>query len=619
MEGSKEQPEPKHKDPDENQILDPYGELHKAQEKLIFGPTTSLSRTPPGTSIQTSATPPGSNSHGSATPPLKEQPDTVPPRENAVTPLAPIFANCSKRKEISPLSNCNDKRTKLELINLSKLKQELAKLNEIIAGAKKTKTEIKSSVNKLVVLSELVEVDIQSQFEPVKHESTAHHAAETAEIGTQTPQSIDMEFTADTILAQLGDPEKHSELISKDWPPSAFKRTKLKRGGFFTSRAGTTRVIIAVKGQLEKNETICRLANTFPMLKRIKESALAAGKIATIRCGEEFYIDGENNGDDSQNIIIGATDSLNHENVLSLLAKVVDEMEKGNTVNATVQFPHDLDVHRARKMLEIALHARNINADLVTSKQQRAAYQQKTGQTAARRPSQRQQSLTFRPISSEVTLADIVKGIQENANPQKSGVEIKAIRETARGGIQVRYREESNNPVFYEKMRSALAATATCHQKTSAVIISNIELGADETTVVKALADTLGVSEGQFVAGKMTNRRSLVVSMPDEIRSRAVQLRRVAIILTMASIREKIDPDYCNNCQNFGHSTRSCKSEQTVDKRCMNCGECGHLSTTCENEMSCFSCKVKGHRGNSMACPAFRALVHEKRNNNKNV
>lgn len=183
----------------------------------------------------------------------------------------------------------------------------------------------------------------------------------------------------------------------------------------------------------------------------------------------------------------------------------------------------------------------------------------------------------------------------------------------------MQYREESNNHGFFEKMRRALAATATCHQKTGAVIISNIELGASEATVVKALADALGVNESHFVAGTMTARGTLVVTMPDEFKARAVQLRRVALTMTMATIREKVDPAYCDKCQNFGHSLRSCKAEQALEKRCMNCGKFGHLRSTCTNETECFVCNAKGHRANSMACPAFRALVHEMRNRPNNA
>lgn len=95
------------------------------------------------------------------------------------------------------------------------------------------------------------------------------------------------------------------------------------------------------------------------MLKKINESALGAGKIATIRCGEEICRDGNNDEDESQTIIVGAAESLSSEHIIAILKRIVDEVVKGDTLNITVQFPSELEILGARKMVEIALHATN--------------------------------------------------------------------------------------------------------------------------------------------------------------------------------------------------------------------------------------------------------------------
>lgn len=290
MKGSEEQPEPKHKDPDENQLLDPYSELHKTQEKIIFSPMSSLQRTPPGQDPHAIATPPRPNSQCFTRP------------EPSATPFAPIFTSSTKRKEVSPLTSSTDKRTKLELASITKLKLELSKLSGLVAGMK-AKNCIKSSVIKLSALSDLVEKDIENQLEPAQLEAAllslqpnvdidSRHIV-TREMSTQTPPSIPNEFAGEEIRDLFSDPDKHGELLEREWPKAAFLRTTMTRGGLFKMLPGTARAVLATASTLKSNEFLCRLGLSHPILKSLDENSLPPGKTATIKCGVEMTIDGQ--------------------------------------------------------------------------------------------------------------------------------------------------------------------------------------------------------------------------------------------------------------------------------------------------------------------------------------
>lgn len=133
---------------------------------------------------------------------------------------------------------------------------------------------------------------------------------------------------------------------------------------------------------------------------------------------------------------------------------------------------------------------------------------------------------------------------------------------------------------------------------------------------MNSLAEALDVPPNRLEAGKISTSfrgRSLVVTMSCDLVERALQLKHIQQCWTKAYIREKIDPDFCDYCQAFGHLTRNCKTRIQQPRRCHNCGKVGHLKSSCTKPAACFSCNVEGHRGNSMACPVYRAQVVTKR------
>lgn len=90
--------------------------------------------------------------------------------------------------------------------------------------------------------------------------------------------------------------------------------------------------------------------------------------------------------------------------------------------------------------------------------------------------------------------------------------------------------------------------------------------------------------------------------------------KRITIGWYQCRIRERVEPDFCQRCQHFGHDSRNCRVQTAVARRCLRCGSNKHLARDCEEkEEFCLSCNASGHRANSMKRPVYRELVEKKR------
>lgn len=148
----------------------------------------------------------------------------------------------------------------------------------------------------------------------------------------------------------------------------------------FTPRPETARIIIALHGRIGDSDIINRLGQTIPMVKKITDLTLPAGKTATVRRGGEIIIDGQANDDDQQVIAVCAVEmeSLRPDHISCAIRASVDALEMANVKKICLNFPPDLEVETARKLVEIVLNSSQIKAEIVAPRNQRIAYQHKT-------------------------------------------------------------------------------------------------------------------------------------------------------------------------------------------------------------------------------------------------
>lgn len=552
-----------------------------------------------------------------------------PQKKAETTPkFAPVFLH---KRRGSPLNKCastGDLREDLESSKrprgecnrteyTNKLEQEILHLLKEISPT--TKLEIKQSSQKIKVLFDLLRNCPEEQ--PPLKETKLSLATETREISTQTPSSISEESLAADIRSMFKFPDQLPTLMETDWPKATYECTRIGKGGIFKARPDAARVVVIKAGEIEKSDMFSRLCQIHPVLSRLNSENMQGGNTAVVSSEDAVEIEGRTSSDKAQSLIIACLDGEEHESAVALMKKVGNKLMELGSSKASVAYPKDMKFSTCRKWCEVGFNNTGIAVEVVASKLQREAHRTKDVKGAKRNEAQltnRSSTLTLRSKDTSKSFAEIVKTMQDQIDPTSEGVNISTIKET-KSGVLVRFREKSHGAArtFIDKVKQVTGPEISCIQGTGAIIVQDVEVGATAEDVKEALAEALGLNVLNFTAGEVrTNARGsgcVTIGLPLEHVGRAVQLKSIGLQWTRAKIREKVQPDFCSNCQNYGH--KQC-SEPRALRRCINCGETDHLRAACEKkECFCVFCDTKGHRENSMACPKYRALVEIKRKN----
>lgn len=549
------------------------------------------------------------------------------PKNNAPK-LAPVFLNKRRGSPLSKCVSCGDLREDLESSKrprgegtrsdyTDQLEQEILHLLKEISPT--TKLEIKQSSQKIKVLFDLMRNCPEEKWS--QQEPEVGQATETREICTQTPSSIPDESVAADIRELFKFPDQLQVLMETDWPKATYECTRIGKGGIFKAHPNVDRVVVLRNGAIDKSEMFKRLCQIHPVISKLTNENLKGGQIAVVSSADAVEIEGETSNDKAQSLIFACLDNEEHGSAIALMKKVVIKLQELHSSKACVAFPKDMNFSTCRKWCEVGFTNTGIKVEVVASKLQREAHhikEVKGLKAKGDRPTNMSSTLTIRSKDSNKSFAEIVKTMQDKIDPNSEGVNISTIKET-KTGVLVRFREKSHGAArtFVDKVKQVTGPDISCTQGTGAIIVQDVEVGATADDVKEALAEALGLNVINFTAGEVRlNARGsgcVTIGLPSEHVERAVRLKSIGLKWTRAKIKEKIQPDFCVNCQRYGH--RHC-SEPRALRRCTNCGETDHLRAACDKkECFCFFCDTEGHRENSMACPKYRALVEVKRKN----
>lgn len=544
-----------------------------------------------------------------ATPAAAKDPHYTEPAGNKrkASPLGPSILERSS--SLTELRGANGKRPRPEEEPFARLTKEVARLESLVKAHPTTKKEIKDGIGNLRLLV-MIAKNEWTRPEAPKPELPETSNPVTCDGESQTPREISTVHVADFINRSKQDADKREEILKLNWPKDAFEFTRVVKGGLMKTNADTVRVIVCKPSEVATNSALLKLGQALPALAGLSDANLPPGKVATVRCGGAVEIDGVTRIDNTQCIVVVNPPSLEESTLTEFLGTVSDEARKVKPAKIFLSFPDEVDCTRGRMMAEISLKSLALPVDIVAGKLQRT-HSRKPSRNAE--PSPRTSSFKIVP-SDKKTLADIVRGLKTEINPEAMGVKIHRMEETKNGDLHIVYKESSaSKNTFMNKVQSAVSGKAKVETRTSSIIISGLEAGVDEDYVIQSLATALAVPKDHMRPGKISSNfrgSSLIVSMPQEMALRAIELGTLQQSWTRARIREKVDPDFCGTCQSYGH--RHCNKAQ-VEKRCFNCGTTGHTRAECKNPTACHVCMVEGHRSNGMACPSFRRMVYDKR------
>lgn len=222
------------------------------------------------------------------------------------------------------------------------------------------------------------------------------------------------------------------------------------------------------------------------------------------------------------------------------------------------------------------------------------------------------------------TYADLLKEIKAKVNPGETGVDIKSIKQTKRGGVLLEMSSKTkDSAAFAAAIKTATVNIGTVKTLTPLTTIEILDLDgvSTETDVRDALMRdlTMNLEIKRVNLTKVTPRgqRAAFCEMDETSATKALDKARIKIGWVNCRIRPVVKVTRCFKCLGYGHQTRNCPGPDRSGC-CYKCGGEKHKSAECVEKPKCFLCALNNedqdsvsHIAGSGACKAFRTAIAE--------
>lgn len=232
-------------------------------------------------------------------------------------------------------------------------------------------------------------------------------------------------------------------------------------------------------------------------------------------------------------------------------------------------------------------------------------------------------TLLVRPATG-ATYADAMRKMMKEVDVNEAGVRVMSVRKTKGGEIAIRVREQKagGNERMKGKMIECVGDKNVKmeSEKTMSVIVRDLDEMVTKEDVEKAIEAAVGrkdpaafkVRDLMATAKGEGRWRVARVDIRKDLGAILVNRKRVRVGWMGCRVNERMNPERCYRCQEYGHKMIECKNERR-ERKCNRCGESGHEARGCEKDVCCYVCGVKGHRPDTMGCPKFKQVVEEMR------
>lgn len=229
--------------------------------------------------------------------------------------------------------------------------------------------------------------------------------------------------------------------------------------------------------------------------------------------------------------------------------------------------------------------------------------------------------------SDEISFADLLRKVKVDPTLNTLGERVSNIRQTYSGDLLLELQTIGDQPktaIFREQLARAIGGNAsvkTLTQETLLVIKDMDEVTTSEE-VREALEAQFQEVKGVCIVKSLTKAyrgtQTAVVSLPNTMVGKVLEVGKVRIGWVSCRIREKIELTRCFKCHGYGHRSWNCRSEADRSKLCRRCGEEGHFAKTCQKDSKCMLCDeaTKGcskHVTGSGKCPVYQKALQKER------
>lgn len=403
--------------------------------------------------------------------------------------------------------------------------------------------------------------------------------------------------------------EAVNSIIAENWPQGTFKNTKVNpRAKWFTDETVLYSIML-YPDNISEDRNFAQTVEKIPAVKALTEDKLrelgfinVVQEAATTMAGLE-----ECSKWKTDMLIAGATLSdigdMATADVMNWADRIKIDADRLGKTNVVVGIPSDAHLDKIRKIMECRLSGTELVVQISPCDKRRII---------ARKPVD--SSIV---VSGSTSYSEILKTMKDNIVPDDLGVNVKRIQQTQSGALRLTFSEKSSGAreAMLNRIRQIMPEDTRAHANNGrkGIVLMDIEEDISKDEVAETICEKLKVKPEDFNLNDFRKgyrgTKMLTVFLPKAEAIKAIRLRWLRIGWTNCQVREKLDPDFCNRCQKYGHLSRLCQEKEAAKRRCLKCGEQDHIAKECTNEESCFGCGQKGHRANSMRCNVYNALV----------
>ena len=230
--------------------------------------------------------------------------------------------------------------------------------------------------------------------------------------------------------------------------------------------------------------------------------------------------------------------------------------------------------------------------------------------------------------SEEMSFADLLRKVKVDPTLTTLGEKVSSIRQTHSGDLLLELQTTGDQPQtskFRDQLATAIGDGTSVKgltQETLLVIkdIDEVTTSEEVREAVEAQFDDVrSVCTVKSLTKAYRGTQTAVISIPNTIAGKVLEVGKVRIGWVSCRIREKIQIIRCFKCHGFGHLSWNCRSGADRSKFCRRCGEEGHFAKSCQKDSKCMLCDETAegcskHTTGSYRCPAYqKALQIERR------
>lgn len=514
-------------------------------------------------------------------------------------PAEPEDGSGKRKMEVSPAADGgNSKKSKNELYNMEKFGNLLEALEAQISTHPTIKKDIKIKMK-----------EVSAYFDKLKKQQNSEAMKQKLKALSEKEQS---KIKLINEIQEAGKADQIRTLVAKIWPSDVYERTRISNNNTGVAEEETVLSVLVRPESFQADKNFIALKNVVPAIGEVTEEKLRDLGCIRIARQELISIPGVKNYNRRIHTLIYGTvlsevGDLEVADALNWADEVKAYAESAKKRTVVIRAPEDVHLEKIRKVFECRFHGSETIVYIVPN-----------GDGKAKRKEPDKEGILIEGLGD--SYAEVLKKLRTGVNQEECGAHVRRVEQTPSGGARlvIVEHEKGGSDKIKQKISELIPNQCTLKniKAVKAIVIKDIGVDVDREEVVGAISEQFDIPPEDVkineFRGEYRGYKNVTAFIPSNRLRDVVNARRIRIGWYSCRAIERVEPDYCFNCERIGHTAVVCKAPRQR-KRCHNCGSQEHLFKDCQEEAACYTCNAKGHRVKSMACPVYRDLVKKKR------